>query len=57
MAAAITALDESDRARELLGKEFIESYLASRRFELRQFQKWSESQITSWEIGRYLEAL
>jgi glutamine synthetase len=57
MTAAVTALDESDRARELLGKEFIESYLASRRFELRQFQKWSESQITSWEIGRYLEAL
>ena len=57
MAAAITALDESESVRELLGKEFTESYLASRRFELQQFQKWSESQITSWEIGRYLEAL
>ncbi len=57
MAEAITALEESDAARGLLGKEFVESYLASRRFELQQFRKWLESQVTSWEIRRYLEAL
>jgi glutamine synthetase len=57
MAEAITALEDSDAARGLLGKEFVESYLASRRFELEQFRKWLESQVTSWEIRRYLEAL
>jgi glutamine synthetase len=57
MAAAITALDESAAARALLGEPFTESYLALCRFELQQFTAWLESQVTSWEIGRYLEAL
>jgi glutamine synthetase len=57
MAEAITALDESAAARDLLGKPFTESYLASRRFELGQFTAWQQAQVTSWEIGRYLEAL
>jgi glutamine synthetase len=57
MAEAITAFEESAAARALLGEPFVESYLASRRFELRQFTAWLQAQVTSWEIGRYLEAL
>lgn len=57
MAEAITALEESGAARKLLGEDFTQSYVASRRAELDQFSKWQESQVTGWETERYLEAL
>jgi glutamine synthetase len=57
MAEAITALDESPAARKLLGEDFTESFIASRRCELDEFRKWQESQVTSWETERYLETL
>lgn len=54
---AVAALETSATATELLGRDFTESYLASRRSELARFRTWLDEQITSWELGRYLEAL
>lgn len=54
---AITALDSSAVARELVGKDFVEAYLASRRAELGQYEAWLAAHVSSWEIDRYLEAL
>jgi glutamine synthetase len=54
---AIAALDGSTLARELLGKDFVETYLASRRRELTQNENWLARHVSVWELDRYLEAL
>ena len=50
---AAAALAGSDVARELFGDEFIEHYVATRRWEARQYQQ----QITDWELQRYFEII
>jgi len=50
---AIEAFEGSEVAKEYLGKEFVEFYAATRRWELEQFR----SGVTDWEIRRYLQFL
>jgi glutamine synthetase len=51
--AAIGALDASTVAREHLGDEFVDVFLATRRGELQAFQQ----SVTDWETERYLLTL
>ncbi len=51
--AAIPALARSAVAREYLGEAFVEHYLATRDWELRQWQR----AVTDWELARYFEAI
>jgi glutamine synthetase len=40
-------------AREYLGEAFVEHYLATREWEVRQAQK----AVTDWELARYFEVI
>lgn len=57
MRAAIGALERSAPARDLLGKDFVDAFLASRRSELDRFDAWHAAHVSQWELDRYLEAL
>ena len=48
---AITLLDRSTAARELLGEEFVDHYLRTRTWEVRQYER----AVTTWELERYFE--
>jgi len=48
---AITLLDRSSVARELLGEEFVDHYLRTRTWEVRQYER----AVTTWELERYFE--
>jgi glutamine synthetase len=48
---AITLLDRSTVARELLGEEFVDHYLRTRTWEVRQYER----AVTTWELERYFE--
>lgn len=48
---AITLLDRSAVARELLGEEFVDHYLRTRTWEVRQYER----AVTTWELERYFE--
>jgi len=48
---AITLLDQSAVARELLGEEFVDHYLRTRTWEVRQYER----AVTTWELERYFE--
>jgi glutamine synthetase len=50
---ATDRLDRSELARALFGDEFVEHFVASRRWEWRQFNK----AVTSWELARYFEVI
>ncbi len=50
---AVSALAESVAAREILGEDFVDHYLASREWEVRQFR----AAVTDWELARYFEAV
>lgn len=50
---ATRRLEQSTIARELLGDELIDHFVASRLWEWRQFSK----AVTSWELGRYFEVI
>ena len=50
---ATRRLEQSELARELLGDEFVDHFVASRRWEWRQ---WSRA-VTSWELARYFEII
>lgn len=47
---AATRLDQSDVAREIFGEDFVNWFVASRKFEYAQYQK----HVSEWEIRRYL---
>ncbi|NML76102.1 glutamine synthetase [Rhizobium sp. S-51] len=47
---AATRLDRSPVARELFGAEFVDTFVAARRFEYAEYQK----HVSEWEIRRYL---
>jgi glutamine synthetase len=51
--AATQALAESKEARELLGEQFVDHYVATRDWECRQF----EAAVTKWELERYFEII
>jgi glutamine synthetase len=50
---ATTRLERSELARTLLGDDFVEHFVQSRRWEWRQFGK----AVTSWEMARYFEII
>ncbi|MCA9606447.1 MAG: glutamine synthetase [Myxococcales bacterium] len=50
---AVNALSESVAAREILGEDFVDHYLLSREWEVRQYR----AAVTDWELARYFEAV
>ena len=53
LAEALDLLEASAVAREWLGEEFVDHFLAMKRAEL----KAQSIAVTDWEVARYLEAL
>jgi len=50
---AVALLKASTRARELLGEAFVDHYLRTREWEVRQYER----AVTNWELERYLELI
>ncbi len=50
---ATDMLEQSTIAKEYLGTDFIEHFIATRRWEIQQF----EQAVTNWERRRYLELI
>ncbi|MCA9520635.1 MAG: glutamine synthetase [Myxococcales bacterium] len=50
---ATDLLDQSERARELLGAAFVDHFVATRRWEVREYEK----AVTDWELHRYFELI
>ena len=48
---AVASLNGSAVAREILGGAFVDHYVATRRWEVRQFER----AVTTWELERYFE--
>jgi glutamine synthetase len=53
LAEATRLLNHSQMARDWLGDAFIDHYVATREWEVRQFEK----AVTDWELARYLESI
>jgi len=50
---AVALLERSEAARELLGDGFVDHFLRTRAWEVRQFER----AVTTWELERYLEII
>lgn len=50
---ATAELEESATAREILGDTFVDHYVRTRDWEIRQFEK----AVTDWELARYFESI
>jgi glutamine synthetase len=50
---ATERLDASQIAREILGKDLVEHFVTTRRFEVKQFR----DAVTDWELARYFEVI
>lgn len=50
---AVKALEASDTAREILGEAFVDHYVRTRDWEVRQYR----TAVTDWELRRYFEAV
>jgi glutamine synthetase len=50
---AVELLRRSERAREILGDGFVDHYVRTREWEVRQFER----AVTTWELERYLEII
>lgn len=50
---AVELLERSERARELLGDGFVDHYLRTRKWEVRQYER----AVTNWELERYMELI
>ncbi len=50
---AVELLRRSERAREILGEGFVDHYVRTREWEVRQFER----AVTTWELERYLEII
>jgi glutamine synthetase len=53
LAEATQLLQQSARAREILGERFIDHYVRTREWEVRQYDR----AVTDWELKRYFEAV
>ncbi len=51
--AALALLEKSAVARECLGEAFVDHYVATRDWEVRESQK----AVTDWELARYMEVI
>jgi glutamine synthetase len=50
---ATALLAKSDAARAVLGDPFVDHYVRTREWEVRQFERV----VTSWELERYFESI
>lgn len=50
---AVALLERSEAARELLGDGFVDHFVRTRAWEVRQFER----AVTTWELERYLEII
>ena len=53
LAEATRLLGESKIAREILGEAFVDHYVRTRDWEVRQYER----AVTDWELKRYFEAV
>jgi glutamine synthetase len=53
LAEATKLLEESKAAREILGEAFVDHYVRTRAWEVRQYER----AVTDWELSRYFEAV
>jgi glutamine synthetase len=53
LAEAARLLGESKIAREILGDAFVDHYVRTRLWEVRQYER----AVTDWELSRYFEAV
>src|SRR5436305_689634 len=53
LAAATNLLEQSELAREYFGPDFVEHYVATRRWEVSEYDK----AVSNWERRRYLELI
>lgn len=53
LAEATKLLNESRAAREILGEQFVDHYVRTRDWEVRQYER----AVTDWELKRYFEAI
>lgn len=53
LGAATDLLEQSEFAREYLGEEFVEHFAATRRWEVKEYEK----AVTNWERRRYIELI
>jgi glutamine synthetase len=53
LAEASDILDKSKQGRLLLGDTFVDHFVATRRWEIREFGKY----VTDWEIARFIEMI
>ncbi len=44
---------QSEAARDLFGNEFVDHYVSSRDWEVREYEKF----VTSWQLQRYFEII
>jgi glutamine synthetase len=51
LSAATDLLEQSDLAKEFLGADFVEHFVATRRWEIKEYEK----AVTNWDRRRYLE--
>jgi glutamine synthetase len=51
--AAVALLKESELARAVLGAPFIDHYVRTREWEVRQYAK----SVSDWELKRYFESI
>ena len=52
---AVSRLQESDVAADMLGPELVEQYLISRQEECRLWRDWQTRTISDWELSRYFD--
>lgn len=50
---ATALLEKSERARAILGEDFVDHYVRTRDWEVRQFER----AVTEWELKRYFESI
>ena len=50
---AVALLAKSERAREILGEAFVDHFVRTREWEVRQYER----AVTNWELERYLELI
>lgn len=51
--AAVQRLRESDKAREILGEPFVDHYVRTREWEVREHRR----SVSSWQLQRYFESV
>ena len=50
---AVALLKQSERARVILGEEFVDHFVRTREWEARQYER----AVTNWELERYMELI